>query len=97
MHAVDQDGDVVDVYLQARRNAEAARRFFRRLHAPLQFARAGAAFLERPPPSCTTCSTCSAIWRRRRSIEFIGRAPSNVGTKPLRREVRWQLHFARYR
>jgi transposase-like protein len=29
--AVDQDGDVVDVYLQARRNAEAAKRFFRSL------------------------------------------------------------------
>lgn len=29
--AVDQDGDVVDVYLQARRNADAAKRFFRRL------------------------------------------------------------------
>lgn len=29
--AVDQDGDVVDVYLQARRDAEAAKRFFRRL------------------------------------------------------------------
>jgi len=29
--AVDQDGDVVDVYLQTRRNAEAAKRFFRRL------------------------------------------------------------------
>jgi putative transposase len=29
--AVDQDGDVVDVYLQARRDAEAAMRFFRRL------------------------------------------------------------------
>ena len=29
--AIDQDGDVVDVYLQARRNAEAAKRFFRRL------------------------------------------------------------------
>jgi putative transposase len=29
--AVDQDGDVVDVYLQARRDSEAARRFFRRL------------------------------------------------------------------
>jgi len=29
--AVDQDGDVIDVYLQTRRNAEAARRFFRRL------------------------------------------------------------------
>jgi len=29
--AVDQDGDVIDVYLQARRNAEAARLFFRRL------------------------------------------------------------------
>lgn len=29
--AVDQDGDVVDVYLQTRRNAEAARRFFKRL------------------------------------------------------------------
>jgi putative transposase len=29
--AVDQDGDVIDVYLQARRDAEAARRFFRRL------------------------------------------------------------------
>jgi len=29
--AVDQDGDVVDVYLQARRNAGAAKRFFRRL------------------------------------------------------------------
>jgi putative transposase len=29
--AVDQDGEVVDVYLQARRDAEAARRFFRRL------------------------------------------------------------------
>jgi putative transposase len=28
---VDQDGDVVDVYLQARRDAEAAKRFFRRL------------------------------------------------------------------
>lgn len=29
--AVDQAGDVVDVYLQARRDAEAAKRFFRRL------------------------------------------------------------------
>ncbi len=29
--AVDQDGDVIDVYLQARRDAEAAKRFFRRL------------------------------------------------------------------
>jgi putative transposase len=29
--AVDQDGDVVDVHLQTRRNSEAAKRFFRRL------------------------------------------------------------------
>jgi putative transposase len=29
--AVDQDGEVVDVYLQARRDGAAARRFFRRL------------------------------------------------------------------
>ena len=29
--AVDQDGDVVDVYLQTRRNANAVKRFFRRL------------------------------------------------------------------
>jgi putative transposase len=29
--AVDQDGDVVDVYLQTRRDGEAAKRFFRRL------------------------------------------------------------------
>ena len=29
--AVDQDGDVIDVYLQMRRDAEAAKRFFRRL------------------------------------------------------------------
>jgi putative transposase len=29
--AVDQDGDVVDVYLQGRRAGAAARRFFRRL------------------------------------------------------------------
>ena len=29
--AVDQDGDVVDVYLQARRDGAAAKRFFRRL------------------------------------------------------------------
>jgi putative transposase len=29
--AVDQDGEVVDVYLQARRNTAAAKRFFRRL------------------------------------------------------------------
>ena len=29
--AVDQDGDVVDVYLQAKRNGTAAKRFFRRL------------------------------------------------------------------
>ena len=29
--AVDQDGDVVDVYLQARRDPKAAKRFFRRL------------------------------------------------------------------
>ena len=29
--AVDQDGDVVDVFLQARRNAKAAKRFFKRL------------------------------------------------------------------
>ena len=29
--AVDQDGEVVDVYLQARRDGTAARRFFRRL------------------------------------------------------------------
>ena len=28
--AVDQDGDVIDVYLQARRDAKAAKRFFRR-------------------------------------------------------------------
>ena len=29
--AVDQDGDVIDVYLQTRRDAKAAKRFFRRL------------------------------------------------------------------
>ena len=29
--AVDQDGEVVDVYLQAKRNGAAAKRFFRRL------------------------------------------------------------------
>lgn len=29
--AVDQDGEVVDVFLQARRNGAAAKRFFRRL------------------------------------------------------------------
>ena len=29
--AVDQDGEVVDVYLQARRDGVAAKRFFRRL------------------------------------------------------------------
>ena len=29
--AVDQDGDVVDVYLQARRDGAAAKRFFKRL------------------------------------------------------------------
>ena len=29
--AVDQDGDVIDVYLQRRRHAEAAKRLFRRL------------------------------------------------------------------
>ncbi len=29
--AVDQDGDVVDVFLQHRRDGKAARRFFRRL------------------------------------------------------------------
>ena len=29
--AVDQDGEVVDVYLQARRNGAAAKRFFKRL------------------------------------------------------------------
>jgi transposase-like protein len=29
--AVDQDGDVTDVYLQTRRDAEVAKRFFRRL------------------------------------------------------------------
>ena len=29
--AVDQDGDVVDVYLQTRRDAKAAKRFFKRL------------------------------------------------------------------
>ena len=29
--AVDQDGEVVDVYIQAKRDATAARRFFRRL------------------------------------------------------------------
>jgi len=28
--AVDQDGEVVDVYLQARRDAKAAKRFFQR-------------------------------------------------------------------
>ena len=31
LRAVDQDGDVVDVYLQSRRNAVAAKRFFKRL------------------------------------------------------------------
>ena len=30
-HAVDQDGDVIDILVQARRDAESARRFFRRL------------------------------------------------------------------
>jgi len=30
-HAVDQDGEVVDVYLQARRDCAAAKRFFKRL------------------------------------------------------------------
>ena len=29
--AVDQDGEVIDVFLQRRRNGEAAKRFFRRL------------------------------------------------------------------
>jgi len=29
--AVDQDGEVVDIYLQKRRDAKAAKRFFRRL------------------------------------------------------------------
>jgi putative transposase len=29
--AVDQDGEVVDVYLQARRDGAAAKRFFKRL------------------------------------------------------------------
>ena len=29
--AVDQDGEVVDVYLQARRDGDAAKRFFKRL------------------------------------------------------------------
>ena len=29
--AVDQDGDIVDVYLQAKRDGAAAKRFFRRL------------------------------------------------------------------
>ena len=29
--AVDQDGEVVDVYRQARRNGAAAKRFFKRL------------------------------------------------------------------
>lgn len=29
--AVDQDGEVVDVYLQARRDGKAAKRFFKRL------------------------------------------------------------------
>ena len=31
LRAVDQDGEVVDVYLQARRDGAAAKRFFRRL------------------------------------------------------------------
>ena len=31
MRAVDQDGEVVDVYLQARRDGAAAKRFFKRL------------------------------------------------------------------
>lgn len=31
MAAVDQDGEVVDVFLQARRDGKAAKRFFRRL------------------------------------------------------------------
>ena len=30
--AVDQDGEVVDVFLQTRRDSRAAKRFFRRLH-----------------------------------------------------------------
>lgn len=30
-HAVDQDGEVVDVYLQAKRDGAAAKRFFKRL------------------------------------------------------------------
>ncbi len=29
--AVDQDGEVVDIYLQKRRDAKAAKRFFKRL------------------------------------------------------------------
>ena len=31
MASVDQDGDIVDVYLQAKRDRVAAKRFFRRL------------------------------------------------------------------
>ena len=30
---MDQDGDVIDVYLQTRRDLEAAKRFFRRLRS----------------------------------------------------------------
>jgi putative transposase len=29
--AVDQDGDVIDIFMQSRRNAKAAKKFFRRL------------------------------------------------------------------
>jgi putative transposase len=54
--AVDQDGDVVDVYLQARRNAEAAKRLPRRLLRSHR-RRSGS---WAPTPSYTTCSTCSA-------------------------------------
>jgi transposase-like protein len=39
--AVDQDGEVVDVYLQARRGGAAAKRFFKRSYAAVGVSQEG--------------------------------------------------------
>jgi hypothetical protein len=47
--------------------------------------------------SSTVCSSCSATWRRRRSTGSVGRARSNLGTRPLRRADWAMLPRARCR
>jgi hypothetical protein len=56
LRAVDQDGEVVDVYLQERRDANAAKRFFQR------FIKAGAAISRKPCRSLRPVQSTQAFF-----------------------------------